>query len=53
VLGTAVGILIPVVLQNGLVILGVQPFWQTITIGAILIVAVYSDQLKRRARQSA
>ncbi|MDQ1629065.1 MAG: ribose transport system permease protein [Actinomycetota bacterium] len=49
-IGTGVAVLIPVVLQNGLIILGVQPFWQTILIGAILIIAVFIDQLKRRAR---
>ncbi len=48
-IGTAVAVLIPVVLQNGLIILGVQPFWQTILIGAILIIAVFIDQLKRSA----
>jgi ribose transport system permease protein len=28
----------------------VQPFWQNVAIGFILIGAVYLDQLKRRAR---
>ena len=37
--------------QNGFVIVGVQPFWQQVAVGAVLIVAVYLDQL-RRARQS-
>jgi ribose transport system permease protein len=50
VLGTAVGILIPVVLQDGLVIIGLPSFWQTVLIGAILIAAVYLDQVKRRSR---
>lgn len=45
--GTAVGVLIPIVLTNGLIIIGVQPFWQTAAIGAILIVAVTADQIKR------
>lgn len=45
--GTAVGVLIPIVLTNGLIIIGVQPFWQTVAIGAILIIAVTADQLKR------
>jgi ribose transport system permease protein len=51
VLGTVVGVFIPAVLQNGFVILGVQPFWQQVAVGAILIVAVYIDQLKRRAQE--
>jgi ribose transport system permease protein len=50
IFGTAVGVFIPVVLQNGFVILRVQPFWQQVAVGAVLIVAVYVDQL-RRSRQ--
>lgn len=50
VLGTVIGIFIPTVLQNGLVVQNVQPFWQNVAIGFILIGAVYIDQLKRRAR---
>ena len=51
VLGTVVGVFIPAILQNGFVILGVQPFWQQVAVGAVLIVAVYIDQLKRRAQE--
>lgn len=51
VLGTVIGIFIPTVLQNGLVVEDVQPFWQNVAIGFILIAAVYLDQLKRRARE--
>jgi ribose transport system permease protein len=52
-LGTVVGALIPSVLNNGLVIVEVQPFWQQVAVGAILIAAVYFDQLRRRLRQQA
>jgi ribose transport system permease protein len=48
IFGTAVGVMIPAVLNNGLVIVNVQPFWQTVAIGAILIVAVAVDDIKRR-----
>jgi ribose transport system permease protein len=48
--GTVVGVFIPAVLQNGFVIVGVQPFWQQVAVGAVLIVAVYLDQLRRRAQ---
>jgi len=51
ILGTVFGVFIPVVLQNGFVISGVQPFWQQVAVGAVLIVAVYLDQLRRRGRQ--
>ncbi|MGH2985164.1 MAG: ABC transporter permease [Solirubrobacterales bacterium] len=47
VAGTAVGVFIPAVLQNGLVIAGLQPFWQPIAIGMVLIFAVYLDQWRR------
>jgi len=48
--GTVVGVFIPVVLASGLVIVGLQSFWQQVMIGAILIAAVYFDQLRRRAK---
>ena len=41
---------IPAVLAAGLVIVNIQSFWQQVLIGAILIIAVYFDQLRRRAR---
>ena len=50
VLGTVIGIFIPTMLQSGLVTTDVQPFWQNVAIGFILIAAVYLDQLKRRSR---
>jgi ribose transport system permease protein len=48
VLMSAVGAFIPTVLQNGLVIKSVQPFWQEVAVGATIILAVYLDQLRRR-----
>jgi ribose transport system permease protein len=48
IIGSAVGAFIPTVLQNGLVIEAVQPFWQEVVVGATIIVAVYLDQLRRR-----
>jgi ribose transport system permease protein len=47
ILGTVVGVFIPAVLRNGFVIVGVQPFWQQVAVGAVLIIAVYLDQLRR------
>lgn len=47
--GTVVGLFIPAVLQNGFVITGVQPFWQQVAVGAVLIAAVYVDQVRRTA----
>jgi ribose transport system permease protein len=53
VAGTVVGMLIPGVLRNGLVIAGLQSFWQEAATGAALVLAVYVDQLRRRARSRA
>ena len=50
IIGTVIGVFIPAVLQNGFVILKVQTFWQEVAIGAVLVVAVYLDQLKRQSR---
>lgn len=47
IFGTVVGLFIPAVLQNGFVITGVQPFWQQVAVGAVLIIAVYIDQVRR------
>jgi ribose transport system permease protein len=52
VLGSAVGAFIPTVLQNGLVIKSVQPFWQEVVVGATIILAVYFDQVRRRHADS-
>jgi ribose transport system permease protein len=50
IIGSVVGVGIPIVLLNGFVIMGVAPFWQTIAVGAVLVAAVWIDQLKRRSR---
>ena len=51
VIGTVVGVFIPAVLANGFIIMGVQPFWQMVVIGFVVIAAVYADQLKRQGRE--
>lgn len=45
--GTLIGVLIPTVLNNGLVILQFQRFWQDIAIGVVLVSAVALDQWQR------
>ena len=50
IIGTTIGVFIPAVLQSGLVIVGVQPFWQQAAVGAVLLCAVYFDQRQRRPR---
>ena len=49
IFGTVVGLFIPAVLQSGFVIIGVQPFWQGVAVGSVLIAAVYIDQSRRAA----
>ena len=49
-MGTVIGIIIPVVLLDGFVVLGLPPFLQQVAVGAVLIGAVYFDQLRRRMR---
>lgn len=44
VLGSLVGALVIAVLVTGLVIAGVQPYWQTVAIGVTIVLAVYIDQ---------
>jgi ribose transport system permease protein len=51
VIGTVIGVFIPAVLANGFIIMGVQPFWQMVVIGFVVIAAVYADQLKRQNRE--
>lgn len=46
--GTVIGAFIPAVLRNGFILMGVQPFWQNVAVGAVLVLAVYVDQERRR-----
>jgi ribose transport system permease protein len=48
VLGTAIGAVIVGVINNGLNMLGVQSFWQTVALGTILVLAVGLDAVLRR-----
>jgi ribose transport system permease protein len=48
VLGSVIGTGIIAVLITGLVLINVPPFWQEVAVGAILIAAVYIDQLRNR-----
>jgi ribose transport system permease protein len=48
ILGTIIGAFIISVLTNGLRILSVPQEWQMVVTGAIVIVAVYADVLRRR-----
>ena len=49
-LGTIIGAFIMSVLTIGLRIMSVAQEWQTVVTGVIIILAVYADILRRRAR---
>ncbi len=48
IIGTFIGALIMGVLQNGLNLLAVQSYYQRMAIGAVLILAVWFDQINRQ-----
>lgn len=48
IFGTVIGLLIPVVLQAGFIIIGVESYWQGVVIGIFLIGAVWIDGLRRQ-----
>jgi len=45
ILGTLIGVLIMVMIRNGLNLLNVSPFWQGSAIGAVIIMAVLIERL--------
>lgn len=45
--GTVIGAFVIGFLTNGLVIVGVSPFWQTVITGAVIIFAVALDQIQQ------
>jgi ribose transport system permease protein len=46
--GTVAGAFVIAVIQYGLVLVDVEPFWQFIAVGAVIIVSVLVDQTQRR-----
>ncbi|SCK39898.1 ribose transport system permease protein [Variovorax sp. HW608] len=52
IVGTIIGAFIMSVLTNGLRILSVAQEWQTVVTGVIIILAVYTDILRRRGAKS-
>jgi ribose transport system permease protein len=50
IIGTVIGVWIPAVLQNGFIITRIQPYWQMIAVGAVLVTAVALDQWRRRSQ---
>lgn len=50
ILGTVIGALIMSVLTNGLRIMSVPQEWQTVVVGLVIILAVYTDMMRRRKK---
>lgn len=53
IIGTALGVVLFAVLNNGLAVVNVNPLYQNIFIGVILVAAVAFDQAQRRRRFTA
>jgi ribose transport system permease protein len=49
IFGTVIGTAILSVLTTGLILTGVQPFWQQVAIGAVVIIAVAVDRVRTKA----
>lgn len=48
ILGTVAGSLVIAVIQYGLVYINVEPFWQFVAVGVVIIISVLVDQSQRR-----
>ena len=48
IFGTVAGALVIAVIQYGLVFINVEPFWQFIAVGVVIIISVLIDQTQRR-----
>jgi ribose transport system permease protein len=49
VIGTLVGILLLGIIANGLVLENISSFWQPVVVGALLLIAIILDEVRRRA----
>jgi ribose transport system permease protein len=50
ILGAVIGLSILAVVNNGLVVSKLDPYWQTVAIGVIMIVAVAIDIIRRKSK---
>ncbi len=49
IVGTLIGVLIMGVLNNGIILLGVSPFWQMTIVGVVIVVAVAIDTWTKKS----
>jgi ribose transport system permease protein len=47
ILGTVIGAIILEVLRNGLLLFGIDPYWQGVFVGAVIIIAVSIDYFRK------
>jgi ribose transport system permease protein len=52
ILGAFLGVLFMALLQNAMIIAGINPFWQLIVVGIVLLISVGLDQLARRGNRA-
>ena len=52
IIGTVIGALIIAVIQYGLVFINVEPFWQFVAVGVVIIISVLVDQSRSRLAAS-
>jgi ribose transport system permease protein len=48
IIGTVIGALIIAVIQYGLVFVNVEPFWQFVAVGVVIIISVLVDQVQKQ-----
>ncbi len=48
IIGTVIGALIIAVIQFGLVFINVEPFWQFVAVGVVIVISVMVDQSQKR-----
>ena len=48
IFGVVIGTIMLEVLRNGLLLFGIDPYWQGVFVGAIIVVAVSLDRLRKR-----
>lgn len=51
-LGSLIGVLILGVLQNGIILMRIEPYWQNVVVGLILITAVTLDVVNNRKQEA-
>ena len=50
IIGAVIGLTIMAVVNNGLVVIKLDPYWQTVAIGMIMIIAVAIDIFRRKSK---